>query len=689
MPFEVGIAHASFAPGRRDSLHKLLQQLWSAGVHSPVVQTSLEPEHATVWAIRIWEWADKINKHAVILNDDVDIEHLDFKNVIEAVIVAAPNDIISLHGQGNDLVVLAFEGKRWAKSYNYSGPAVILPPGAARRLINFWKSNPSLLNVDGVNEDNIAAQCMWLHKQPALITIPALVKHQTNVPSTLGYDNLELRSSRIPWTHHSFDHLDLANPKTWEVKDPPWVENPWFSASHLELLHRQRLGLSTKSQPRQAEECAFCGGPARGNRVARSRSTGNALCSNCLSDLQKAPTIIPVKLPISCCMMVSEDPYLETSLSAIRPWVAHLVILAHPSALDVARKFADHILLDEPDDAEDLSAKRNRTFAAARFDTVMWLDADDEIIGLEKLPAELEALKRAAEKQGKPSIFYYPYEYAFDMEGRCIDVHYRERLFLDRNTVKWEGRTHEHASPLDKDEVYQMPRNTMVWRHHQNQNNVARRSRDVMLLERMNEESPGNPRTLFLLLRERIGRGELERAKVLFDEYKKVSPWDEERTSAYLLLSELALLQNKYSESLDFALHAMAGETGGPKDPLSGFKNSGALGTYAVAKAYFFLAKEKDQNFPEHAPCRDWRRCVHYYETALAIPDGPLRSSASIERIYARRLMHYAYAALNEVKTAIVSCNEGLKLEPGNEELKAARAHYQEFLSKSAPQDSL
>jgi tetratricopeptide (TPR) repeat protein len=644
---KIAIAHAAFDPRRAEPLTKLVAQLRAMGVE-PFIFASKTREHSTVWALRIWKWIANQLEHVALLNDDVEV-HPEFLRVLEAAIVGAPDEILSLHGQGLDIAKI--QG-RWVRFHDYTGPAVVLPPRAARMLADFWEANPSLQNVEGVNEDNVAAQCMYAEQRPAWATIPALVRHRTEVPSTLGYDNHPMRGSSVDWAR--FPNVDLTKPETWAVQEPPpWIENPWLSVAELERMRKDRL----YPPPPPAPDCAFCGTPHEpGLPVTVNRQTGAGLCVACMDKL--TGKVQPRRLPISACLVVAHDPRLPRTLETLRKWVDDLVVLATPDALEIARKFADTVLEDEPEDAEDFARKRTRAFAAAKHKTVIWADADDEIHALDRLPGELELLANLS-KGGKPAIFYYPYEYAFDAQGRCLETETVARLFFDRTSVVWKGRTHELAVPVNERAVIRKSRESMVWRHHQSPNDV-RKPRDERLLEKMYEEDPTNSRTLFLLTRVYAARGEFDRARGMFAKCEAASPWETECRDGSLMLAELALLQGNYEDALDLALRAIAEDVG--------FKTSGVLGMYAAAKAYFFLAKES--NNP-----RLWRRCIAFYRQAMAGPH------VEFEKMYAYRLLHYAYIGVGDVQSAFEACVAGLKLEPKNAELKAAKAYYAGLLS--------
>ena len=214
------IAHAAWAPGRSETLADMLKI-----VPSTNVVMSDRKEHSAIWATRVWNWAANLfsDDHVVILNDDL-LLHPDFPTICEAMVSALPNECISLHTQMPE--ARALRGP-WVRCYWYSGAAVILPPGAARSLLDF--AVPWSL-ASRVNEDNVAIHWAWARQKPFWCPIPAPVIHRIDVKSTLGYDDHPMRQTSVPWTSSdaSADGA-LVDVSYWRnCGSAPLIENPWM-----------------------------------------------------------------------------------------------------------------------------------------------------------------------------------------------------------------------------------------------------------------------------------------------------------------------------------------------------------------------------------------------------------------------------------------------------------------------------
>lgn len=271
---KIGIAHAAWADGRAASLDRLTTQL--KGEDALVFQ-SAEPEHASVWVRRLWEWAAGLDEEVVLLNDDV-IVCPDFGHVCEAVSIASNRwpGPISLHCSVPEAADLARQGYHFVRSYWLTGPGYILRKGDARHLLNWLDTYPSI--AAQINEDNVGIHCFYAKQQPILQCIPALVRHDVSVKSTLGYDNHALRQTQVPWDAHLFSLMEIRDVNAWfpETLDHwaniPWLQNPWMSVFQMESIRK----LITKEGP---GPCVICGKPPL------LGANGLTFCRGCIDDM--------------------------------------------------------------------------------------------------------------------------------------------------------------------------------------------------------------------------------------------------------------------------------------------------------------------------------------------------------------------------------------------------------------------
>lgn len=258
------IAHAGWDPKRKIPLQRLTRNLLDQLEDSPAdhhyqVVESKGPEHAAIWSRRLWEKAARQDDHVCLLNDDV-ILAPDFVEIISRAVAAVPDEPISLHCTNPNAV--AIEGA-WARCYHYSGPAVILPPGAAKSLCEYVYTLPWSM-VSRMNEDNLANEWAWSRQRPFWYLLPAPVTHDTGVPSTLGYDNHPHRTPTVLGPER--------DPTVTDRDAVPFIELDWCL---VKGLNYRRLVIQAGRHL-----CTFC--------VSREGVVGNAqvkACLPCLAEL--------------------------------------------------------------------------------------------------------------------------------------------------------------------------------------------------------------------------------------------------------------------------------------------------------------------------------------------------------------------------------------------------------------------
>ena len=256
---------AEWLSERGATLARLRHELDGADVD---VLSSRRPEHAAIWARRIWERAEDVKGPVCILNDDV-FTCPKFTEVIDVVAEVAKGRAISLHTSVPQAKEIPGP---WLRAYWYTGPGVILPEGRATQLLEFWRQLPwQFMAAPGRNEDVIAIHESWSRQEPFWNTIPALVRHDVQTRSSLGYDGHKLRSPSVDWESPAGAERPLTDPAYWlpTVDAPPFVENPWCSTQYMQAV---RKGLSLASC------CHVCWQNSTLVQIG-----GVCICGNCLA----------------------------------------------------------------------------------------------------------------------------------------------------------------------------------------------------------------------------------------------------------------------------------------------------------------------------------------------------------------------------------------------------------------------
>jgi len=266
---------SAWLPERVATLDRLLAQLEKQDCR-PVVHRSMRREHASVWAVRVYEAvAAEDPDCAIILNDDVQVAP-DLIAAIHAVLQNPRHRLsrfLSLHAVHPMSRSLAEAGQRYFSTFHVTGPAYCHLRGTSREILAYYKEAPKAW-TSKLHEDNVQIQLAFRHREPVLNLIPALVVHDESVPSSLGFDSHPNRVTKVPWTDPLFEGVDLT--KGWEVPaQVPFMETHWTQTQTLLSQEISNdLGVAPEACWHCLERPAFFG----------SEKSGARMCGKCLSD---------------------------------------------------------------------------------------------------------------------------------------------------------------------------------------------------------------------------------------------------------------------------------------------------------------------------------------------------------------------------------------------------------------------
>jgi glycosyltransferase involved in cell wall biosynthesis len=276
-------------------------------------------------------------------------------------------------------------------------------------------------------------------------------------------------------------------------------------------------------------------------------------------------------------------------------------VIPSEHTVGVARSFATEVIQTFWHD--DFAEARNANVAQVPEDYthILWLDTDDTVTNPEKL-------KKVAAASDLGAI-HADYLYEADEEGNPVTVHAVARIFKNDGGHVWKGRIHETLTETRS--ITQGATKDFMVVHHADEGRRNRSfERNIKLLEAQIEDETANPdpRTFYYLGCTYIDAGRTEDAKILLDEYLKLSGWDQERAAAHTKLGRLFLEENNHLK----------------------------------AKEHFMLAIGEDPNYPEprvemgslelemkqYHKARKWLEEVEKIETSLStLERNPMTST--------------------------------------------------------------
>lgn len=322
-------------------------------------------------------------------------------------------------------------------------------------------------------------------------------------------------------------------------------------------------------------------------------------------------------VPISCCVIVKNDPHLETAIASILPFVDDLVIVDTGSTdgtAEVAERLADRFETftecNYPDgEIANFGMARERSFALASHDCVVWLDSDDLVLGAEHLRHAVDWCISAA--NGQPWRAKFSYEYERDATtGELITLYDKERVVCPKSAFRWwggaDGAVHEGLTCKQQTGWLTLqPPHPIVWRHEMDRTK-KRSARNLRILRdyvmRVGVDNV-TPNTALDLGVEYARDGNHQRAIAWLIRCAIASEWDEERVLAGAHLIDLFSFWNRELDVERWA-HELVKIMPDVPD-----------GYFALAKQAHKLAGKDPENEARHL-----KRAIHFAKKGLKTP---------------------------------------------------------------------
>lgn len=383
---------------------------------------------------------------------------------------------------------------------------------------------------------------------------------------------------------------------------------------------------------------------------------------------------------VSVCFIVRDDAgsgLLEECFQSVRPFVEEIVVVdtgSTDNTPEIAKRYADvfEVYTDCNDPTTgaiaDFAKARNHSFQLARQPWVMWMDSDDVLAGGEHLAKLVEV--GDANRGDRDWCYLFPYEYMYDPKGRCICLHYRERLLSRASAMRWVNPVHEVMVPVDQPRLAIVPCDDVVMKHQrQRSKKSGEQGRNLRILQKFVEvDGSDDARQFYYLGLEYANVGQLDKATEWLSKYVSVSGWDDEKTMAALKLAEICYAQGKFQEGLIWAFRAI--ET----------RETWGEGYFALVRGFYNIALKS----PPQAARRNWEKCVHFGKIGLSLP--PTRTMLFVNPVERELDIHIhmtmAYSQLGDARNALEHANKAYAVTPDDPNLVYNKRQFEKLVFK-------
>lgn len=345
---------------------------------------------------------------------------------------------------------------------------------------------------------------------------------------------------------------------------------------------------------------------------------------------------------VALCLIVKgtadEAPHLTRCLSNIAPHVDGVFLnVNHKPGTKVSKKIVDvykkydcNVITTEWHD--DFAEARNANMAQvpSDYEWLLWLDTDDTVEHPEKV--------RKLAQVSKHDAIYADYLYERDEDGNPITVHMVARMFRNNGCHVWKGRIHETL--VETRGVAQGATKDFMVVHHadgERRNQSFERNIRLLKLQLESEGQDTDPRTLYYLGCTYIDAGDYDSAKLLLDQYLKMSGWDAERCAAETKLGRIYLEEGNRHEAKKHFMLAVGEDPNDPEPQVEMGSLELELKQFGKARKWLegVVKMEKNMTTLEHNPMS------YTFRTYLLLADTYLGLGGS----YLDKALEYAKMA--------------------------------------------
>lgn len=260
-------------------------------------------------------------------------------------------------------------------------------------------------------------------------------------------------------------------------------------------------------------------------------------------------------------IVLNGEKGLRRLLPKVRKYVDEIVIGIDDRTTDkterICRRHGALMMRFHFDD--DFSAPRQKVLGLTKSDWMLWLDDDDDVEDIEKLP-ELIAEAEKHNLDGIASPYYYDTD---PTTGKWTQILTRERAIRDPKRWRWRDRIHEHLVLADGGQKRYLPTPSLGIIHRHPRDPEARGERNIRLLSLMLSDDlyAGRDyasRTCGYFGHEMLRKGNVGGALTWLERCVAVSGSPDERYVALISISECHRRMMAWDKSRESCLAAVA-----------------------------------------------------------------------------------------------------------------------------------
>ncbi len=370
---------------------------------------------------------------------------------------------------------------------------------------------------------------------------------------------------------------------------------------------------------------------------------------------------------ISLCIIVKDEvEELDRCLKSIHKYVDEIVVAWNGTNIETNRvliKYNARIIKHKW--TGNFSEARQISFDNAKYEYVMWLDADDTFID----PERIRGLLAHFDDSRMGALWMY-YDYERDDDDNTTMAVWRERI-IKKKWFKWAGVVHEENLKTTDCIQAKIEKRICHVKHHPAKDRIEKsgaRNLEISAKQYLKEHEINEVDAINVwnYAKSLNAMNKIEDALDIFNEFIQITESDCHRYEALCEAAKILRKLRKYDLSMDYNLQAQKLK---PEWPYSYF---------GLAKAYFCVS--------------DWNSVIHYTNLGFRCKDpsevAPMAFDPMSITIRPLEPLVYALVQLGKFKEALTATEKALLFIPSNKYFKNWRKEMVKAIERERIEES-